>query len=130
MQIVPLVKDVMSSNVLVTPPDTTVMDAARQMRSENRGSVVVMDKMKPVGIVTERDLFKRVVADGLVPKDVLVRDIMSSPLLSIGPGDTIKSAAKMMAEKEIRRLPVIEKNKLVGMITATDLARLEPHELL
>ena len=130
LDIVPLVKDVMTSTVLVTPPDATIMDAAKRMRSENRGSIVVMDKMKPIGIVTERDLFKKVVAEGLVPKDVLVRDIMSSPLVFVAPGDSIKSAAKIMVEREIRRLPVLEKNKLVGIITATDLARLEPHELL
>ena len=96
MQTVPLVKDVMTPNVLVSPPDATVMDAARRMRSENRGSIVVIDKTKPIGIVTERDLFKKVVAEGLVPKDVLVKDIMSSPLVFVSPGDSIKSAAKIM----------------------------------
>ena len=95
----PLVKDVMTSTVLVTPPDATVMDAAKRMRSENRGSIVVVDKTKPIGIVTERDLFKKVVAEGLVPKDVLVRDIMSSPLVFVSPGDSIKSAAKIMVDK-------------------------------
>lgn len=120
----------MTSNVLVTAPDATVMDVARQMRAQNRGSIVVMDKTRPIGIVTERDLFKKVVAEGLVPKEVLVRDIMTSPLVSIAPGDSIKSASKIMVDREIRRLPVIEKNKLVGIVTAADLARLEPHELL
>ena len=126
----PLVKDVMTSNVLTITPDKTVMDAARLMRSENRGSIVVMDEIKPIGIVTERDLFKRVVAEGRAPKDVLVRDVMSGSLVSIGPEQPIKSAAKLMAEMEIRRLPVIKNNKLIGIITAADLARLEPHELL
>jgi len=126
----PLVKDVMTSKVLVIAPDRTVMDAARLMRSENRGSIIVMDNMKPVGIVTERDLFKKVVAEGLMPKAVLVSDIMSTSLISIGPEQPIKSAAKLMASEEIRRLPVIQNNKLIGIITAADLARLEPHELL
>jgi len=126
----PFVKDVMTSNVLTITPDKTVMDAARLMRSENRGSIVVMDEIKPIGIVTERDLFKRVVAEGRAPKDVLVRDVMSGSLVSIGPEQPIKSAAKLMAEMEIRRLPVIKNNKLIGIITAADLARLEPHELL
>jgi CBS domain-containing protein len=124
------VKDVMTPNVLVTTPDATAMDAAKMMASENRGSIVVLDNTNPTAIVTERDLFKKVMAIGLLPKDVLVRDIISSPLISASPEQSLKSAGKLMTEKEIRRLPVIENNKLVGILTAADLARLEPHELL
>jgi flavin prenyltransferase len=124
------VRDVMTAGVLVTTPGATVMEAAKLMALEDRGSIVVLDNGSPMGIVTERDLFKKVVAIGLLPGDVLVRDIMSSPLISIGPEESLKGAAKLMAEKEIRRLPVTENNKLVGILTAADLARLEPHELL
>jgi CBS domain-containing protein len=124
------VKDVMTPNVLVTTPDATAMDAAKLMASENRGSIVVLDNGRPVAIVTERDLFKKVVAIGLLPKEVLVRDIMSSPLISVSPEEPLRVAAKLMTDKEIRRLPVVENDKLVGVLTATDLARLEPHELL
>jgi flavin prenyltransferase len=124
------VKDAMTSGVLVTSPGATAMDAARLMASEDRGCVVVLENERPVAIVTERDLFKKVVAIGLLPKDVLVRSIMSTPLVSVSPEEPLRSAAKLMAEKEIRRLPVLENNKIVGIITAADLARLEPHELL
>ncbi len=124
------VKDVMTRNVLVVPPDTTVSDAAKLMASENRGSIVVMDGTSPVAIVTESDLFKKVVAKDLEPKEVRVRDVMSSPLISIDPEQPLRNAAKLMVEKEIRRLPVVESNRLVGILTAADLARLEPHELL
>jgi flavin prenyltransferase len=124
------VRDVMTPNVLVTTPGTTAMDAAKLMASEDRGSIVVLDNGSPAGIVTERDLFKKVVAIGLLPKDVLVRDIMSSPLISANPDQSLKSAANLMNEKKIRRLPVVEKDRLVGILTAADLARLEPHELL
>jgi 4-hydroxy-3-polyprenylbenzoate decarboxylase len=124
------VKDVMTRNVLVTTPDATAMDAAKLMAAEDRGSIVVVENATPVGIVTERNLFKKVVAIGLLPKDVLVRDIMSSPLISTSPDQPLKRAAKLMADRGIRRLPVIESGRLVGIITAADLARLEPHELL
>jgi len=124
------VKDVMTANVLVTTPDATAMDAAKLMASENRGSIVVVENANPIAIVTERDLFKKVVAIGLLPQKVLVRDIMSSPLISVNPEQPLKGAAKLMAEKNFRRLPVIENGRLVGIITAADLARLEPHELL
>lgn len=124
------VKDVMTPNVLVTVPDSTAMEAAKLMASEDRGSVIVLDRGSPVGIVTERDLFKKVVAIGLLPKDVRVRDIMSSPLISASPDQSLRSAADLMGKKKIRRLPVIEKDRLVGILTAADLARLEPHELL
>jgi flavin prenyltransferase len=124
------VKDVMVPDVLVTNPAATAMDAAKLMASEDRGCVVVLENEKPIAIVTERDLFKKVVAIGLLPKDVLVRNIMSSPLVSVSPEEPLRRAAKLMAEKEIRRLPVLENDRLVGIITAADLARLEPHELL
>ncbi len=124
------VKDVMTKDVLVTNPDATVSDAAKLMTSENRGSIVVLDDMIPVAIVTERDLFRKVVAKDIAPKDVHVRDIMSSPLVSIGPEQSLKSAAKLMTDKGVRRLPVVENQRLVGILTAADLARLEPHELL
>lgn len=124
------VRAVMTSNVLVTTAEKTVLDAAKLMTSDNRGSIVVVDNSKPIAIVTERDLFRKVIAKGLKPEEVLVRDIMSSPLVSVSPELPLRSAAKLMEEKEIRRLPVIEDDKLVGIITAADLARLEPHEML
>lgn len=124
------VKDVMTPNVLVTVPDATAMDAAKLMASENRGSIVVVENGHPTAIVTERDLFKKVVALGLLPQKVLVREIMSSPIVSVNAELPLRSAARLMTEKGIRRLPVTENDKLVGIITEADLARLEPHELL
>ncbi len=124
------VRDVMTPDVLVTSLQATAADAAKLMAAEDRGSIVVLDGGSPVGIVTERDLFKKVVAVGLLPKNVLVRDIMSSPLVSASPDQALRIAARLMSEKRIRRLPVVENERLVGILTAADLARLEPHELL
>ncbi|HUI01807.1 MAG TPA: UbiX family flavin prenyltransferase [Nitrososphaerales archaeon] len=124
------VRDVMTRDVLVTDPATTVLAAARQMTVQNRGSIVVVEAGAPVAIVTEKDLFKKVVAKGQDPKGLAVKDIMSSPLVSIGPDESLRAAARLMIEKEIRRLPVIDGDSLVGIITAADLAKLDPHELL
>ena len=124
------VKDVMTRDVLVTTPGATVLDAAKLMTAQNRGSVVVVDGKNPIAILTERDLFKKVVAKNLTPTEVRVGDIMSSPLISVAPQQSLRSAAKLMVEKEIRRLPVMEGDELVGILSAADLARLEPPELM
>lgn len=126
----PAIRDFMTSNVLVTTPDQTVLAAAKLMKEQDRGSIIVVDGKKPVAIVTERDLLKRVVAEGLSPGDTTIKDIMSTPVVSIGPNESLKRASKLMQLKKIRRLPVVDGGKLVGIITMADLAALDPHELL
>ena len=126
----PQIRDFMTSSVLVTTPDQTVLDAAKLMKAEDRGSIVVMDGKKPVAIVTERDFLKKVVAEGRSAKDTRIRDIMTTPVVSIGPEESLKRASKLMQLKKIRRLPVVEGGKLVGIITEADLAALDPHDLL
>lgn len=101
----------------------TVSLAANVMKERKRGSLVVVEGGKPVGIVTERDLVRRVIAEEKDPSITKVGDIMSEPLISLGPEATVSSAAKVMYKNAIRRLPVIEEGRLLGMVTATDLAR-------
>jgi 4-hydroxy-3-polyprenylbenzoate decarboxylase len=126
------VKDVMTHDVLVTTPETPVLEVAKEMASTGRGSAVVVDRgaKKPVAIVTERDFLNRLAAKGLVLQDTRVGDIMSLPLISVSPELPLRSALRLMTEKGVRRLPVMENDKLVGIITASDLERLDPHELL
>lgn len=119
----PFVKDLMTKKVLVTNSTKTSFDAARLMKEEGRGSIVIVDGDRPVGILTERDFLRKVVAEDLTPSKVFVRDIMSRPLLAIDPDVSIKNAARLMLEKKIRRLPVIKGNKLVGIIVASDFAK-------
>lgn len=101
----------------------TVEFAANVMKERARGSLVVVDSGKPVGIITERDLVRRVIAENKSTTATKVSDVMSEPLISVGPEATISAAAKVMYENSIRRLPVIEEGRLLGMLTATDLAR-------
>lgn len=116
----PQVKDAMTQEVLTTTADKTIVDAAKMMKAGNRGSIVVVENERPIAIVTERDFLKKVVAEGLAPNKVIVRDVMSSPLITVGPGASLRDAAALMTSKKIRRLPVVQSNKLVGIITTTD----------
>lgn len=101
----------------------TVAFAANVMKERARGSLVVVHDGKPVGIVTERDLVRRVMAEDRSPSGTKVGDVMSEPLISVGPEATVSSIANVMYKNGIRRLPVIEEGRLLGIVTATDLAR-------
>lgn len=118
----PTVKDLMTKDVLTIDSNKTVIEAAALMSKNDVGDLVVMDSDTPVGIVTERDFVRRVLA---VEKSTTTRvsEIMSTPLRVIDPEAPIKEAARRMVNKGIRRLVVIKNNKLVGIITATDFAR-------
>jgi CBS domain-containing protein len=97
--------------------------AAGIMKERARGALIVVDGGKPVGIVTERDLVRRVLAEGKNPSSTRVGDVASGSLISVGPEATVASAVDVMYKNAIRRLPVIEEGRLIGMITTTDLAR-------
>ena len=84
---------------------------------------MVVDNGKPVGIITERDLVRRVIAENKNPATTKIGDIMSDPLISVGPEATVSNIATIMYKNGIRRLPVIEEGRLLGIVTATDLAR-------
>ena len=118
----PTVKDFMTKNVITIDASKTVIEAADLMSQNNVGDLVVMDKNTPVGIVTERDLVRRVLAERK-SLNIKVSEVMTTPLRVIDPEATLKEAARRMVNKGIRRLPVIKDNKLVGIITATDFAR-------
>jgi CBS domain-containing protein len=118
----PTVKDFMTKNVITIDASKTVIEAADLMSQNNVGDLVVMDKNTPVGIVTERDLVRRVLAERK-SLNIKVSEVMTTPLRVIDPEAPLKEAARRMVNKGIRRLPVIKDNKLVGIITATDFAR-------
>ena len=118
----PTVKDLMTKNVLTIDANKTVIEAATLMSQNDVGDLVVMENNMPMGIVTERDLVRRVLAAGK-STDMRVSEIMSTPLRVIDPEAPIKEAARKMVNKRIRRLAVIKDNKLVGIITTTDFVR-------
>jgi CBS domain-containing protein len=118
----PTVKDLMTKDVLTIDANKTVIEAATLMSQNDVGDLVVMENNMPVGIVTERDFVRRVLAGGK-STTTRVSEVMSAPLRVIDPEAPIKEAARRMVNKGIRRLVVIKDNRLVGIITATDFAR-------
>ncbi|MGA2769082.1 MAG: CBS domain-containing protein, partial [Candidatus Bathyarchaeia archaeon] len=110
----PTVKDFMTKNVVTIDASKTVIEAADLMSQNNVGDLVVMDKNTPVGIVTERDFVRRVLAERK-SLNIKVSEVMTTPLRVIDPEAPLKEAARRMVNKGIRRLPVIKDNKLVGI---------------
>jgi CBS domain-containing protein len=100
----------------------TVTAAAIIMRQRSRSILIVVEDGKPIGIVTETDLVRRVIAENLVPAQIKVREIMSTPLVTIDSKCTVLDAAKKIQKYGIRGLPVIDNDKIVGMFTVTDIA--------
>jgi CBS domain-containing protein len=118
----PKVKDIMTKNVVSIGVDSSVFEAAELMCSSQLGCLVVVEGEVPVGIVTERDIVRRVVAKRL-PLDTKVSEVMSKSLITVDPDASLKEAARLMSSNMIRRLPVSKDNKLVGIVVAADFVR-------
>lgn len=120
-------KDVMSKPVISVRENDNAMNAAKLMEKHRIGGIVIVNKNgNPLGIVTERDLATRVVAKGLQSKDVNVSSIMSRPIATIDGETSIREVAKKMSRLEIRRLAVVSKGDLQGIITSNDILRITP----
>jgi len=113
----------MSSPVVSVLPTDSVFEAASRMMSHGVGAVVVESGGRPEGIVTERDLIKRVLIEGKDPKRVACREIMSRPLVTIDPDASILKAVTLMKEKEIRRIVVVKGGRMVGIVTEKELIK-------
>jgi len=122
-----VVKDIMSSPVVTLDEDATSNKVATLMEENDLGCVIVSNKAgKPVGIITERDLVVRVLAKNLMPDATKANEIMTSPLVTIQPEATISEAARRMSRLDIRRLGVIYKDNLVGVISSRDILGVMP----
>lgn len=116
-----LVRDVMTKDLRVVRPDTSVKEVVATMNKFNIGSIIIVQGDRPVGIITERDILRRQVEPCLAPEVLSARQIMTSPLITISDTASIEEAAKLMARKKAKRLPVMNNDKLVGIITFTDI---------
>lgn len=122
-----VVREAMSSPVITIHENQSVVDAAKLMSQQRIGAVIVIDNEEnPVGILTERDLVYRIVARDLTPRDIPVKEVMSTPLRTVDPETTLEEAMKIMDKHNIRRLGVNYKNKLEGIITERDILHLIP----
>ena len=118
----PTVKDFMTTNVITIDVQRTVLEAAKLMHQQDVGDLVVMDGVVAKGIVTERDIVRRVMSQRK-PLDTRVSDVMSDTLITIEEDSSLRDAARIMVKYKIRRLPVKKKNVLVGIIATSDFAR-------
>ena len=118
-----LVKGIMKSNVISIDSSMTVKDAAKMMNDAGVGCIVVMEKNSTVGILTERDFVRKIIAQEK-SLSTPVKDVMSSPLITIDPDESVWELAQLMKVKCIHKVPVADKGKLIGIVTSTDLTRL------
>jgi len=124
-----IVRDVMAKNVKTVKTDDTVHAAVQKMNKFDIGSVIVVSSGRPIGIITETNIMRRIVEPRMDPATVWAKDIMSSPLTTIDENTPLEEAAKIMVDKKITRLPVMKGDKLVGLISSTDILKVSPTQL-
>ena len=116
------VRDIMTKEVGTATLDSTVEDVAAMMKEEDAGAIPVVDDGELAGIVTDRDIVIRCIAEGKNPSDTTVEEILTEELHTIQPEADVEDAAQLMSERQIRRLPVVEEGELIGVISLGDIA--------
>ena len=124
-----LVRDIMAKNVKTVRTDDSVHDAVVKMNKFDVGSVIVTSNNRPVGIITGKNVLVRIVEPRLDAGIVRAKDIMSSPLITIDASAPIEEAAKLMAQRHIKKLAVVEGDKVVGVLSTSDIVRANPTQL-
>jgi CBS domain-containing protein len=117
------IRDVMTTRLTTLPKTSSVLEAARAMRQNDIGDVVVLDNGHIHGILTDRDIVVRAIAEGRNPSSTKLEEISSHDLTTVAPTDSIDKAVQLMRQKAVRRLPVVENGKPVGIVSIGDLAR-------
>lgn len=115
------VKDIMTRDVATVDIKSDVPQLAQKMLELDVGSVIITDKKRPIGIVTERDIVRKIITRNLKPGAISVRELMTTPLITVSSGEDVTEAMHMMVKMKIRRLPVVEMGKLIGIVTDIDL---------
>ncbi len=116
------VRELMTQNVVTLPRTAPLRDAARRMKESDIGDVIVMNDGTMCGVVTDRDIVVRAIAEGKDPRSSTLEDICSHDVVTIGPDDSIDQAAQLMRQRAVRRLPVVEGGRPVGIVSIGDLA--------
>ncbi len=117
-------KDIMKEYKLMMTEETTASQAAKVMSNDHVGFAIVQRDGKPIGMVTEWDFVNKIVAKDLDPKTVKLSDIMNTPLMSVDPKTPTDQVTVLMSKNGVRRLPVVENGKLIGVITSRDVLRI------
>ena len=116
------VRDVMTERIAKAEPETTLEELAMMMKTENSGAIPVVDEDELIGIVTDRDIVMRCVAEGGDPTEMTAEDIVSEDVETIDPDADVEEALQLMSQKQIRRLPVVDSGELLGMLSIGDIA--------
>jgi CBS domain-containing protein len=116
------VLDLMTTDVVTLPPDASVFEAAQRMRDDDIGDVIVTEKGRLCGIVTDRDLVVRGLAEQPDLETTRIGDLCSPDVVTVSPGDDLAKAVALMRERAVRRLPVTEAGRVVGVVSLGDLA--------
>ena len=122
------IRDVMTSNPTTVERSTSILEAAKVMAGEDVGPLPVTDGGRLVGIVTDRDVVVRVLAEERDPQSTTVGDICSSDLVTVTPEDELDQALRKMASAQVRRLPVVEGDRIIGIVAQADVARQAPEQ--
>jgi CBS domain-containing protein len=122
-------EDVMTREVVTLDENVSAKKAAEIMAQEGVSAIIATSEGKAIGILTERDILKRIVAEDKDSRKTKVKEIMSRPLVTIEPSTDLEKAAQLMFEKKIKNLPVIHENRMVGLIGLQDICRLQPEIL-
>ncbi len=117
------IRDLMTANPATCKPSATVSEAAKTMASEDVGPVPIVEGDRLVGMVTDRDLVVRVLAEGRDPGSTTLGEIASSDLVTVQPDSDLEEATRLMQQHQVRRLPVVEDGRLVGIVAQADIAR-------
>jgi len=117
------VKDVMVKSLVTIEAEDSIRRAAELMEKHDIGCLIVVSYGNPIGIITERDMLKKVVLQGRDPLKTKVGNIMSAPLITAQPQADIRDAVRLMNERRIKKLPVIAEGKLIGLVSLTDVMR-------
>ena len=120
------VRDVMVREVITVDENSAVKEAVDIMNEFQIGSLIVLEKGKAKGIVTERDFLRRVIEEARDVVNTKVKEIMTTPLVVVEPSTDLEEAVKLMLKSKIKKLAVVDANKLVGIVTLTDIARFQP----
>jgi CBS domain-containing protein len=117
------VRDVMTNNPTTCEPSATLVDAAKVIAREDVGSVPIVESGRLVGIVTDRDIVVRAVAEGRDVTSTTVKDVASKDLVTVTPDEDLDRALQLMGQRQVRRIPVVESDQVVGIVSQADVAR-------
>ncbi len=104
-------------------PQSTILEALRELAARNVGALLVLEGEQPAGILSERDLVRKLDLEGRSPETTKVRELMSSPVICVSPSDTVTQCMQIMTERRVRHLPVVEEERVIGIISIGDVVK-------